>query len=73
MAAARDHGLAAVPVEAITTAEYPTPARRPANSRLDCSKARRSFGVGLPNWREGIAACVSAIAAQPQATTGGRP
>ncbi|HTK55245.1 MAG TPA: dTDP-4-dehydrorhamnose reductase, partial [Gemmatimonadales bacterium] len=34
-------------VEAISTAEYPTPARRPANSRLDCGKLRTTFGVTL--------------------------
>ncbi len=68
MAAARDNGLAAVPVEAITTAEYPTPARRPANSRLDCSKAQRHFGVRLPHWRDGVTACVGAIAEATRVT-----
>lgn len=38
-------------VEAITTAEYPTPARRPPNSRLDCSKLERTFGLQLPPWQ----------------------
>jgi dTDP-4-dehydrorhamnose reductase len=45
-------------VRPITTAEYPTPARRPANSRLDCSKLARTFGIRLPDWRVGIAECV---------------
>ena len=40
-------------LKAITTADYPTPARRPANSQLDCSKAARVFGVRLPHWRQG--------------------
>ena len=35
-------------VQRITTAEYPTPARRPANSRLDCAKLARVHGVRLP-------------------------
>jgi len=39
-------------VEAITTAEYPTPARRPKNSRLDCGKLERDYGIVLPDWRE---------------------
>lgn len=49
-------GLAArtgkvVAVERITTAEYPTPARRPANSRLDCTRLREAYGIVLPDWR----------------------
>jgi dTDP-4-dehydrorhamnose reductase len=36
----------------ITTAEYPTPARRPAYSVLSNSKLNRVFGIQLPNWRE---------------------
>jgi len=39
-------------VLAIPTAEYPTPARRPANSRLDCTKLERTFGWRMPEWRE---------------------
>ena len=35
----------------ISTAEYPTPAQRPANSRLDCSKIRDVFGIEQPDWR----------------------
>jgi dTDP-4-dehydrorhamnose reductase len=38
----------------ITTAEYPPPARRPANSRLDCSKLAERFGVRLPMWDESL-------------------
>lgn len=56
------NGLANVAVEAITTAEYPTPARRPQNSRLDCAKALDEFGLALPPWQDGVAACVAAIA-----------
>jgi dTDP-4-dehydrorhamnose reductase len=37
-------------VRPIRTADYPTAARRPANSCLDCTALRRSFGIGLPNW-----------------------
>jgi dTDP-4-dehydrorhamnose reductase len=39
-------------IEAITTAEYPTPARRPAWSVLSCEKLEKIFGVRLPGWRE---------------------
>lgn len=41
-------------VEAITTAEYPTPAKRPANSVLDCGKLKRTFGLRLPDWEESL-------------------
>jgi dTDP-4-dehydrorhamnose reductase len=41
-------------VEPITTADYPTPARRPANSVLDCTRAKAEFGVELPHWKDGL-------------------
>ena len=44
-------------VKPIATADYPTPARRPANSRLDNEKLRRLYGVELPDWRTSLAAC----------------
>ncbi len=47
----------------ITTAEYPTPAKRPANSRLDCSKLVQAFGVALPPWQEGLEACMARLQA----------
>jgi dTDP-4-dehydrorhamnose reductase len=40
-------------VAEITSAEYPTAAERPANSRLDTHKLRAAFGVDLPDWTEG--------------------
>lgn len=55
------YGLPHPDVKAITTLEYPTPARRPANSRLDCSKIKQAFGVELPNWRESTATCVKRL------------
>ena len=39
---------------AITTNDYPTAARRPRNSVLDCSKIGNRFGVTLPDWRESL-------------------
>ncbi len=39
-------------VTAITTADYPTPAKRPAYSVLDCGKLERVFGIQLPGWDE---------------------
>jgi dTDP-4-dehydrorhamnose reductase len=41
-------------IEAITTAEYPTPAARPLNSRLDCSRLQEAFGVKLPLWQQDV-------------------
>nr|HRK72610.1 sugar nucleotide-binding protein [Micropepsaceae bacterium] len=41
-------------VTPISTAEYPTAARRPANSRLDCTKLSQTFGITLPDWREAL-------------------
>lgn len=46
-------------VTAITTAEYPTPARRPAYSVLDCAKLRRVFGIELPSWQEALRQCLA--------------
>ena len=41
----------------ITTAEYPTPARRPASSVLATAKLEEAFGIALPDWRQTLAAC----------------
>ncbi len=41
-------------VHDIPTTDYPTPARRPANSRLDCAAIERDFGVRRPDWRAGL-------------------
>ncbi len=47
-------GLACA-INDITTADYPTPAKRPHNSRLDCSGFTGAFGVVRPDWRDGLA------------------
>lgn len=39
---------------AITSSEYPLPAKRPANSRLDTAKLRSGFGLELPDWQSGV-------------------
>lgn len=44
----------AVTVDDIPTSGYPTPARRPANSRLDCTRIARDFAVPQPDWRRGL-------------------
>lgn len=43
-----------VTVTDIATANYPTPARRPANSRLDCAKTQSTFGIARPDWRAAL-------------------
>lgn len=47
----------------ITTADYPTPARRPAYSVLDTAKLRRDFGIVPPDWRDGLQAVLGELAA----------
>lgn len=51
-AASQSHNGPSARVRRITTAEYPTPAVRPINSRLDCSHIRDIHGVVLPDWRK---------------------
>lgn len=41
-------------INRITTVDYPTPAARPANSRLDCTKLKKSFGVDPDDWRRSL-------------------
>lgn len=53
-------------VAAITTAEYPTPARRPAWSVLDCSKFEQTFGIPARDWRLDLRQMLSAL--EPAAT-----
>lgn len=48
-------------VSPIATADWPTPARRPADSRLDCTRLAEVFGVRLPHWREGLRRTTGAI------------
>jgi dTDP-4-dehydrorhamnose reductase len=62
VAAAAGHPT--VPVDAITTVDYPTPARRPMNSRLDCSKLERTFGIWLPPWQDGVADGIARLLAR---------
>jgi len=57
------HGGPSVPVIPITTADHPPVAERPANSRLDCSKLERNFGIALPPWQEGLAECLERLSA----------
>jgi dTDP-4-dehydrorhamnose reductase len=58
---AEQRGRRPVRVRRITTADYPTPAKRPANSRLDAAKLARVHGVVLPEWRSSLTACVDRL------------
>jgi dTDP-4-dehydrorhamnose reductase len=45
----------------ITSADYPTPARRPANSRLSCAKLARVYGIELPSWGDSLEICLERL------------
>lgn len=60
---ARARGGPTALVKPISTAEYPTRAKRPANSRLNCAKLGRVYGVQMRPWRKALAACMDDIAA----------
>jgi dTDP-4-dehydrorhamnose reductase len=48
-------------VDRIATADFPTPARRPANSRLDCSRIRQVYAIEQPDWRADLAGVVKEL------------
>lgn len=48
-------------VEPITSAEYPTPAKRPAYSHLDVSKLECDFGISLPSWQQGLGRVIAEL------------
>ncbi|RAU48760.1 MULTISPECIES: dTDP-4-dehydrorhamnose reductase [unclassified Pseudomonas] len=43
----------------IPSSAYPTPAKRPLNSRLDCSRLQREWAVSQPNWHDALLACLA--------------
>jgi len=51
-------------VRAITSSEYPTRAKRPQNSRFDCSKLKQVFGIGLPAWETSLDTCLDILLGQ---------
>ncbi len=58
---AAKHGRPLPTVDPITTADYPTPATRPANSRLDCGKLAKIFGMALPHWRTSVTRTITDV------------
>ncbi|MGD0105433.1 MAG: dTDP-4-dehydrorhamnose reductase [Rhodopila sp.] len=55
------HGAKVPEVAPIMTADWPTPAKRPANSRLDCTRLHDVFGIRLPHWRDSLTRTVDSI------------
>lgn len=55
------HGHPHPKANAITTADFPTPAKRPQNSRLDGTKLLRTFSIQLPDWQDSTAKCVKRL------------
>ncbi|CUW45955.1 dTDP-4-dehydrorhamnose reductase [Novacetimonas hansenii] len=55
------HGQTLPEIEAIRTQDWPTPAERPQDSRLNCTKLKQVFGVSLPNWRQSVARTVDRV------------
>lgn len=65
MAQSAARGGPAATVEGITTAEYPTPARRPSNSRLDTFKITRDYGITPRPWKDAVAEIVAELIPEP--------
>jgi dTDP-4-dehydrorhamnose reductase len=61
MEAAARHGQATPTLVPIATDEWPTRAKRPPDSRLDCGRLAAVFGLRLPPWQDGLARTVEAI------------
>lgn len=61
MAGAARRGRKPVPVEPITTADFPTRARRPAYSKLSSDKVDRVYGLRLPHWQASLDRCLDVL------------
>jgi dTDP-4-dehydrorhamnose reductase len=61
---AEAHGRKPVAVIPITSDQYPSPVKRPANSRLSGEKLKRIYGIELPDWRESTTNVVNAVLGQ---------
>jgi dTDP-4-dehydrorhamnose reductase len=57
----REPGVKLAKVNGITTAEYPTPAARPANSRLNCKKLFTTFGWRMPDWHDSLTRVIAEL------------
>jgi dTDP-4-dehydrorhamnose reductase len=57
--ALRQQGKPCARLIAIPSSDYPTPAARPLNSRLDCSRLQRDWGVSQPEWQTALRECLT--------------
>jgi dTDP-4-dehydrorhamnose reductase len=55
------------PLMPAATGSYPTPARRPPNARLDCTRLARVYGLRLPTWQKGLEQCMARLAVEAAA------
>jgi len=55
----RAEGKACAELEAIPSSAYPTPAKRPLNSRLDCSRLQQQWHVSQPQWQDALRECLA--------------
>lgn len=60
-------------IDAIGTSEYPTPAPRPANSRLDGTLVRQRFGLTMPSWQTCLDSCLDELVGTPTAGGATKP
>ena len=70
MAQSAARGGPSVPVEGIATADYPTPARRPANSRLSTARLSAAYGIEPRPWREALGELLDELIGPERATQG---
>ncbi|WP_338800546.1 dTDP-4-dehydrorhamnose reductase [Pseudomonas sp. RSB 5.4] len=57
--ALREQGKPCATLLPIPSSDYPTPAARPLNSRLDCSRLQREWGVSQPDWQTALHECLA--------------
>ncbi|MGZ9737613.1 dTDP-4-dehydrorhamnose reductase [Pseudomonas sp. GNP012] len=57
--ALRQQGKPCAALFPIPSSDYPTPAARPLNSRLDCSRLQRDWGVSQPDWQTALRECLT--------------
>ncbi|WP_417230633.1 dTDP-4-dehydrorhamnose reductase [Brevundimonas sp.] len=69
MAGSEARGGPSARIKAIGTADFPTPARRPADSRLGTDKLAAVYGISLPHWQVSLDACLDEIYGTSQETT----
>jgi len=55
----RAAGKPCAELEAIPSSAYPTPAKRPLNSRLDCSRLQQQWQVSQPSWQDALRECLA--------------